>query len=169
SNGLPDTRTPWSGSMRGGRWNKSLLSPCYDEGVRLFGVSLSLLALGMLASLDAEETLVPRGFDHFYNLEYDQALALFQEASSRDPNSSDVHNHIAETILFREMLRDGSLESELISGDNPFLRRAKMNPAPETGRAFLNEVTAAMSLASKRLEKNPNDTGALYALAIRHC
>jgi hypothetical protein len=79
----------------------------------LFGVSLSLLALGMLASLEAEENLVSRGFDHFYNLEYDQALAVFQQAASRDPNSPDVHNHIAETILFREMLRDGSLESEL--------------------------------------------------------
>ena len=136
--------------------------------MRLFGVSLSLLALGMLASLEAEENLVSRGFDHFYNLEYDQALAVFQQAASRDPNSPDVHNHIAETILFREMLRDGSLESELVSGDNAFLRRAKMNPTPETGRAFLNEITASMSLASKRLEKNPNDTGALYALGIAH-
>ena len=136
--------------------------------MRLFGVSLSLLALGMLASLEAEENLVSRGFDHFYNLEYDQALAVFQQAVSRDPNSPDVHNHIAETILFREMLRDGSLESELVSGDNAFLRRAKMNPTPETGRAFLNEITASMSLASKRLEKNPNDTGALYALGIAH-
>jgi tetratricopeptide (TPR) repeat protein len=144
------------------------LWPCYDEGVRLFGVSLSLLALGILASLDAEENLVSRGFDHFYSLEYDQALALFQQVASRDSNSPDAHNHVAETILFREMLRNGALESELVSGDNPFLRRAKMNPAPETGRAFLNEVTAAISLASKRLEKNPNDTGALYALGIAH-
>jgi tetratricopeptide (TPR) repeat protein len=136
--------------------------------VRLLGVSLSLLAVGILPPLDAEENLIPQGFDHFYNLEYDQALALFQQAATQDPNSPDLHNHIAETILFREMLRDGALESELVSGDNSFLRRAKLNPAPETQRAFLNEIAAAISLASKRLQKNPNDTGALYALGIAY-
>jgi len=136
--------------------------------VRLFGVSLSLLALGTLALLGAEENLVSQGFDHFYNLEYDQAQVLFQQAAARDPNSADVHNHLAETILFREMLRDGALESELVSGDNSFLRRAKLNPSPETQREFLNDVSAAISLASKRIEGNPNDTGALYALGIAY-
>jgi tetratricopeptide (TPR) repeat protein len=134
----------------------------------LLGVSLSLVVLGALAPLHAEENLVSRGFDHFYNLEYDQALALFEQAAAQDPNSPDMHNHLGETILFREMLRDGALESELVSGDNSFLRRPKLNPAPETERAFLNEVSAAISLASKRLEKNPNDTGALYALGIAY-
>jgi tetratricopeptide (TPR) repeat protein len=134
----------------------------------LLGVSLSLLALGTLAQSEAEENLVSRGFDLFYNLEYDQAQALFQQASAQDPNSPDMHNHVAETILFREMLRDGALESELVSGDNSFLRRAKLNPARETQREFLNEISAAISLASRRVEKNPNDTAALYALGIAY-
>ena len=136
--------------------------------MRRLGVSLSLLALSTLAPLGAEENLVSQGFDHFYNLEYDQALALFHQADARNSNSADVHNHLAETILFREMLRDGALESELVSGDNSFLRRAKLNPSPETKRDFLNDVSAAISLASKRLESNPNDTGALYALGIAY-
>lgn len=144
------------------------MAACYDKNVRLLVVSLSLVVLGTIGPLEAEENLVSRGFDHFYNLEYDEAQALFQQAATQDPNSPDLHNHIAETILFREMLRDGALESELVSGDNSFLRRAKLNPAPETQRGFLNEVTAAISLASKRLQKNPNDTGAFYALGIAY-
>ena len=133
-----------------------------------FGVWLSLLALGALAPLAADDNLVTRGFDHFYNLEYDQALAIFQQAAARDPNSPDMHNHVSETILFREMLRDGSLESELVSGDNSFLRRPKMNPAPETQRQFFHEITAAISLANEQLRKNPRDTEALYALGIAY-
>jgi tetratricopeptide (TPR) repeat protein len=131
----------------------------------LFGLSIGLWALSALA---AEGNLVTRGFDHFYNLEYNEALALFQQAIAQDPGSPDLHNHVAETILFREMLRDGALESELVSGDNSFLRRPKLNSTPETEREFLNEVAAAISLGTDRLKKNPNDTEALYALGIAY-
>ena len=73
--------------------------------------------------------MVERGFDHFYNLEYDQAIADFQEAIAHDPTSPDLHNHLAQTLVFREMYRDGALESELVSGNNSFLRRPKLNPS----------------------------------------
>jgi tetratricopeptide (TPR) repeat protein len=116
----------------------------------------------------AQESLAAEGFDHFYNLEYEQAIADFEKAIARNPNSPDLHNHLAQTIVFREMYRDGALESELVSGTNSFLRRPKMNPAPETEKRFLDEIGKAMSLSEARLAKNPNDTGALYALGISY-
>jgi tetratricopeptide (TPR) repeat protein len=66
------------------------------------------------------------------------------------------------------MYRNGALESELVSGANSFLRRPKMNPAPETEKRFLDELAKAMALAQARLAKNPNDTGAMYALGISY-
>src|SRR5215472_6280855 len=116
----------------------------------------------------ADDDPIARGFDHFYNLEYDQALAIFQQAAAQSPDHPDVHNHIAETLLFREMFRDGSLESELVSGDNSFLRRPKLNPSAETERQFLAEVNRALDLCGSRLKQNPNDTGALYAMGIAY-
>jgi tetratricopeptide (TPR) repeat protein len=116
----------------------------------------------------AQESLAAEGFDHFYNLEYEQAIEDFEKAIARNPNSPDLHNHLAQTIVFREMYRDGALESELVSGTNSFLRRPKMNPAPETEKRFLDEIGKAMSLSEARLAKNPNDTGALYALGISY-
>jgi tetratricopeptide (TPR) repeat protein len=126
-----------------------------------------MLALIALAPrLSAQESVAAEGFDHFYNLEYDQAIADFEKAIAQNPNSPDLHNHLAETIVFREMYRDGALESELVSGTNSFLRRPRMNPAPETERRFLDEIGKAMALSQARLKKNPNDTGAMYALGI---
>ena len=122
---------------------------------------ISLLALA--APMAAQETLVDRGFDHFYNLEYDQAIADFEQAIAQNHDTPDLHNHLAQTLVFREMFRDGALESELVSGNNSFLRRPKLNPSPETERRFLDEVAKAMALAEARLKKNPKDTGALYA------
>jgi tetratricopeptide (TPR) repeat protein len=128
-----------------------------------------MLALIALAPrLLAQEAVVAEGFDHFYNLEYDQAIADFETAIAQNPNSPDLHNHLAQTLVFREMYRDGALESELVSGTNSFLRRPRLNPAPETEKRFLDEIAKAMALSEARLAKNPNDTGALYAQGISY-
>jgi len=111
---------------------------------------------------------VDAGYEHFYNLEYDEALADFDQAIAQDPNNPELHNHAAETIVFHEMFRDGALESELVTGNNSLLRRAKLNPSPETQKQFLREIQKALALEQGRLKRNPNDTGALYAMGITY-
>jgi tetratricopeptide (TPR) repeat protein len=125
-------------------------------------------ALVFLAPLLAQDTPITRGFDHFYNLEYDQALAEFETAAKQDPQAIGPRNHIAQTLLYREMYRNGALETELVSGNNPFLRREKMNPTPEVQREFTEAIEKAISLANARLEKNPEDTGALYGRGVAY-
>ena len=128
--------------------------------------TLALVALA--PRLLAQESVAAQGFDHFYNLEYEQAIADFEKALEQSPDSPDLHNHLAESIVFREMYRDGALESELVSGNNSFLRRPKLNPAPETEKRLLAEIGKAMALSEARLAKNPNDTAAMYALGISY-
>jgi tetratricopeptide (TPR) repeat protein len=111
---------------------------------------------------------VKQGYDHFYNLEYDQAIGDFEKAIALNPSEPDLHNHLAHALVFKEMYRNGALESELVSGSNSFLRRPKLNPAPETEKRFLAEVSTAMSLADARLKKNPNDTAAMYSEGISY-
>ena len=130
---------------------------------------LTLLALACLATrLFAGNSLVDSGYEHFYNLEYDQALADFDQAIAKDPNDPDLHNHAAETVVFQEMFRDGALESQLVTGNNSLLRRAKLNPPPEIQRRFLGEIQKALGLEQARLRRNPNDAGALYAMGITY-
>lgn len=118
--------------------------------------------------LFAGNALVDEGYQHFYNLEYDQALADFERAVAIDPRSPDLHNHVAETIVFREMYRDGALESELVTGNNSLLRRAALNPTRDTEKRFFNEIQAALELEQERLNRNPKDTAALYAMGITY-
>jgi tetratricopeptide (TPR) repeat protein len=121
-----------------------------------------------VAAAAAQEPLVQKGFDHFYNLEYPEAIACFEKAIAEQPNDPELHNHLAEAIVFQEMYRNGALESELVSGTNSFLRRPKLNPSPATEQRFLGEVTKALALAEERLRKNPNDAAALYAQGISY-
>jgi tetratricopeptide (TPR) repeat protein len=122
----------------------------------------------MAAPLAGQEALVDRGYEHFYNLEYEEAIADFQSAIHLYPNLPDLHNHMAEALVFREMFRNGALESELVSGTNSFLRRPKLNPSPETEKRFLDEIGTSMSLGQARLKADPKNTAAMYALGIAY-
>jgi tetratricopeptide (TPR) repeat protein len=128
----------------------------------------AVAALCFVHPLLAADTLVEQGFDHFYNLEYDEALADFDRAIAQQPDSPDLHNHAAETIVFREMYRDGALESELVTGNNSWLRRAKLNPTKENEKRFLGEIQKALDLEQARLKRNANDVDALYAMGITY-
>lgn len=127
---------------------------------------MALLALA--CSAWGQEAFVKSGYDHFYNLEYERCIADFEKAIAQNPNDPELHNHLAQAIVFQEMFRDGALESELVSGTNSFLRRPRLNPSPETERRFLGELGKAMDLANARLKANPDDTKAMYALGISY-
>src|ERR1017187_5116765 len=127
-------------------------------------VGLLLVLIGL--PLGGQQALIDAGYAHFYNLEFEQAIAVFEKGIAQNPGLPDLHNHLAQTLIFREMLRNGALESELVSGSNSFLRRPKLNPAPETEKRILDEIAKAMALADARLKQNPKDTAAMYASGI---
>ena len=129
---------------------------------------MRVVALLAMASALFGATPVESGYEHFYNLEYPEAIADFERAIAQHPDDPELHNHLAQTLVFQEMYRDGALESELVSGNNAFLRRPRLNPSPEMERRFLTELDRAMTLAQARLQKNPNDAPAMYALGISY-
>src|ERR1039458_2701732 len=127
------------------------------------------LLLALIASpLGGQQALIDEGYTHFYNLEFDQAISVFEKGIAQNPGLPDMHNHLAQTLIFREMYRNGALESELVSGNNSFLRRPKLNPTPETEKRILDEIAKAMALADAQLKANPKDTAAMYASGIAY-
>ncbi len=115
-----------------------------------------------VAVLQAQE--VSQGFQHFYNLEYPQALSWFKAEAARSPEDPEPYTHIAQTLLYAEMFRNGALESELVSGSNPFLRRQGLNPSAEDTKLFFDSITKAMTLCEARLKRDARDKVALYAI-----
>jgi tetratricopeptide (TPR) repeat protein len=133
--------------------------------------SCALLAgIVFLAAISAEGAgkLLDEAADHFYNLEFDQALALYDQAATASPGDAEIHNHVAHTLLYRELFRNGALESEMVTGNNSFIRRAKFEVPAEVDRRFTAEVERAMGLSQVLITKNPRDTQALHALAVAY-
>jgi len=108
------------------------------------------------------------GLEHFYNLEYDEAIAEFRRSIAVDPNSPENYNHLAMAILYREMLRTGALESELVSGTNPFLRRPKMQPSPQDEAEFHQAISKSINLSENLIKKNQKDARAFYTLGVAY-
>ncbi len=123
-----------------------------------------LLAALLLAQYD--DPVVAQGFDHFYNLEYPQAIAAFQKAISARPDDPHRHTHLAQAVLFQMMFRAGALETELVTGGNPFLRRARMEPTPEEQKQFAAAIGECLRLTEAALQKDPKDTNAMYARGV---
>lgn len=127
-----------------------------------------LLCLLGAASLWAADDSMAKGWDHFYNLEFDQAIAAFQAAVAKNPDNPYAYNALAQGIIYREMLRAGSLESELVTGNNPFLKREKLKPSPADRKLLEDSIAKAIELTQAVLNKSPDDVKALYAQGIAY-
>ncbi|HEX3685685.1 MAG TPA: tetratricopeptide repeat protein [Bryobacteraceae bacterium] len=115
-----------------------------------------------------QDPLTDPGFVHFYNNEYDQAIAVFERELKQHPTDPELYNHLAQSILQREMLRNGALESQLVTGSNPFLRRPGMEISAQDKARFNDALATAMKLTQDALARNPRDVQALYAQAVAH-
>jgi tetratricopeptide (TPR) repeat protein len=62
--------------------------------------------------------------------------------------------------------RCGALESEMVTGGNPFLRHPKMEPTQQERQLFESSIDKALALTARALQKNPNDVDALYAQGV---
>jgi hypothetical protein len=122
----------------------------------------------LLVQAVTQEPPLSQGFDHFYNLEYDDAIREFRKLCAANPSDPNPYNHVAQAILYREMFKAGALESELVSGGNSFLRRPKMNTTAEAAREFDQAIAKAMELANARLHTNGSDVQGLYALGVSY-
>lgn len=120
------------------------------------------------SELTFDEVTSDPGFVDFYNDEFDEAIAYYQQQVKAHPDDPDEYNHLAQSILYREMLRDGALESQLVTGNNPFLRRPKMEIPPEDKRRFADCIAQALKLSEAALDRNPRDIAALYPFGVSH-
>ena len=125
---------------------------------------LSLTAFALYGQ--TRDPLVTRGFDHFYNIEYAEAIATFGKAVAQEPESPDRRNYLAQAVLFSLMFRSGALETQMVTGGNPFLRRPKMEPTPEEEKLFQDCIDASLRLTGKALARNADDPDALYARGV---
>ncbi len=106
------------------------------------------------------------GFHLLYELKPEEARAQFaawQASHPQDPLGSAAE---AASYLFEECYRQGVLTSEYFLDDKRFLGKIPIKPDPEMRAAFFAADLRAQNLARLRLETDPDDVNALFAMTI---
>jgi hypothetical protein len=133
-------------------------------------------ALLSIPAVPADETQAPiaalhvpeldAGFHLLYELKPEEARAQFaawQKAHPEDPLGSASE---AAAYLFEECYRQGVLTSEFFLDNERFLGKVALNPDPQLRAAFFAADKQAQDLARLRLSTDPDDTNALFAMAL---
>lgn len=125
-------------------------------------------ALALLTLAPPLDPLVIKGFDHFYNVEYTEAISAFQKALAASPGDARRRTNLAQAVLFLVMERAGALESEMVTGANSFIRRPRMEPTAGEEALFMEQIDAALKMTGEALARNPNSPEALYAQGVAY-
>ena len=111
------------------------------------------------------EALSRSGLNHYYSLEYDDAVRDFQKAAELSPEDPKAWNHLLEAILFRELYKHDALDTSLYTHQS-FLS-TKQVPADRAVKQKIKELAdKAIALADRQLKDDPQNVQALYARGV---
>lgn len=108
------------------------------------------------------------GLDHYYNLEYPEAIAAFRAATQAAPGDAGAWNRLAQAELYQEMYRIGALQSTLYGKGDDFLADKPLPPDPAAVAAFEDAEKQAEHWAGQALQRDANDAQAHYDLAVAY-
>ena len=106
------------------------------------------------------------GFRLLYELKPAEARAQFEAWQKSHPEDPLGSASEAAAYLFEECYRQGVLTSEFFLDNKRFLGKVLLKPDPELRAAFFAADKQAQDLAQMRLQTNPEDTNALFAMTL---
>src|SRR5262249_16789800 len=137
----------------------------------LFGL-LALIVFGVTAGKAGSpvekgdfEALTQSGFNHFYSLEYDQAIRDFQKALEARPDEPTALNHLLEARLFQQLYKYNALDTRLYTKQR-FLTSKQVPIEPEVKKELMELTDRAKAASEKRLKADPKDVQALYTRGV---
>jgi len=111
------------------------------------------------------DALTRSGFEHFYSIEYDQAIQDFQSAREARPDEPAAINHLLEARLFQQLYKYNALDTRLYTKQR-FLTSKQVPIEPGVKKQLLGLADEAVAASDERLKSNPRDLQALYARGV---
>ena len=119
-------------------------------------------------SPDQVRRLSATGFDHFYSLEYDEAIQIFERLRDADPANPYAHHRVAVAYFYKQLYIAGVLEGDLFWASNQFFRRRKIEVDLDLDRNFHQANQTAIRLCEQRLQRDEMDQQALYSCGVAY-
>ncbi len=137
--------------------------------VRLLYLTALVLALSLngvtISSAAGDETLAAlrrNAFDAAYNLDYPEAVRLYDLAIARDPNNSATHRARAVVTWLHIVFMRGSITVDQYMGSMTSKDVTLDKPPATEAATFQQHAGKALALAEARVRSQPQDVEALY-------
>ncbi len=106
---------------------------------------------------------VRAGYDRFYNLDYDGALAFFDKVQTAHPDAPMAYNYLLMVTIFRELYHQDLLDTTYYAHDS-FLSSKRSVAIPDATRQRIESLTnKVLSLCEQRIKANGQDKDAYFA------
>ena len=106
---------------------------------------------------------VREAHEHFYNLDYDGALARFEAIQRDNPQSAIAAGYVLMTLIFRELYHQDLLDTTYYAHDS-FLTSKRSVPVPRDTRDRIESLTnSTIALCDQQIKANPNNANAWFA------
>ncbi|MGA7524556.1 MAG: hypothetical protein WBW84_19050 [Acidobacteriaceae bacterium] len=138
--------------------------------VLLFCLVVVLVPVTALAAQETVDTdplnrtpEVREAFQHFYNMDYDNALERFERIHREHPSDPMATDYVLNATLFRELNRLDLLDTTFYANDGFLTGKHTVVENPQVRdriRALADEVN---NEANAELKANPNNADALFA------
>src|ERR1700687_2153320 len=136
------------------------------------GVFLCTCAAAFAAQIVApavrpsNNALAARGFNELYNMDYDPAIRDLSKLQSEYPGDPFTSNYLLAAEVFKELNRIGALDTETYSRGTFLTSKVRRTPDKAAKKRIFDLVALVEALSNARLQKNPDDTDALYARGV---
>jgi tetratricopeptide (TPR) repeat protein len=130
-------------------------------GLAAITLVAALLPAGAAANPRAAE-LRRLGYALAYNLDHDEALAMFRQAVAADPDDSASYRAIAAVTWLNILFRRGALTSDEFLSSMPESNATVKTPPADLAATFRANIDKAIQLAEARVARYPRDADAYF-------
>jgi hypothetical protein len=108
---------------------------------------------------------VQEAYQHFYNLDYPGAVALFEHFHEEHPGDPQATAYLLNAVLFQELYRQDLLDTTFYANDGFLSGRHATQEDPKQRDRIFALADEAVREADWKLSQNPNDVNALFTRA----
>lgn len=106
---------------------------------------------------------VRQGYEHFYNLDYDGALRLFNGVAQQHPQEPMAWNYVLVVTIFRELYHQDLLDTTYYAHDSFLFNKREVNVSAEARGQIESLTNKVIGLCDTRIKANGNDKNAYFA------
>lgn len=106
---------------------------------------------------------VREGYEHFYILDYDGAIALFEKVLKEHPDNPMAYGYVQMATVFRELYHQDLLDTTYYAHDSFLNSKRDVEVDPAVRKRIESLTDTGIQLADDHIKADPNDKNAYFA------